>query len=125
MEIKWGLVPDMAGCVLLSELCADRRGARAHVQRPHVSGSEALALGLATRVSATIRWTMRVRSPRRSPAAAPMRFVPASGCSTGVAGERGAGVAGRVARAAALIGSANQREAARAGLEKREPKFAD
>ena len=51
MEVRWGLVPDMAGCVLLTQLC------RADVARELtftgriVSGTEAVTLGLATRVS--------------------------------------------------------------------------
>jgi enoyl-CoA hydratase/carnithine racemase len=51
MEIKWGLVPDMAGCVLLTELV------RADVARDLVfsgrivTGDEAVALGLATRTA--------------------------------------------------------------------------
>src|SRR3954464_15993660 len=51
MEIKWGLVPDMAGCVLLTELV------RADVARELVfsgrivKGDEAVAVGLATRVA--------------------------------------------------------------------------
>ena len=51
MEIKWGLVPDMAGCVLLTELV------RADVARELVftgrivKGGEAVALGLATRTA--------------------------------------------------------------------------
>jgi enoyl-CoA hydratase/carnithine racemase len=49
MEVKWGLVPDMAGCVLLTELT------RADVARELtftgriVSGQEAVGIGLATR----------------------------------------------------------------------------
>jgi enoyl-CoA hydratase/carnithine racemase len=51
MEVKWGLVPDMAGCVLLTELV------RADVARELtftgrvVAGAEAVALGLGTRTS--------------------------------------------------------------------------
>src|SRR6185369_6166840 len=51
MEVKWGLVPDMAGCVLLTQLC------RADVARELtftgrvVTGMEAVSLGLATSAS--------------------------------------------------------------------------
>jgi enoyl-CoA hydratase/carnithine racemase len=51
MELKWGLVPDMAGCVLMNQL------ARTDVVRDLTftgrtfTGSEAVAFGLATRVS--------------------------------------------------------------------------
>ena len=50
MEIKWGLVPDMAGIVLMRRLVRDD-AARELIFSGHIfSGQQALALGLATRV---------------------------------------------------------------------------
>ncbi len=70
MEIKWGLVPDMAGMVLMREL------ARTDVVRELTftgrifSGEEAVRLGLATRVAGTRRYSQEPRrDPRRQAAA--------------------------------------------------------
>ncbi len=39
MEIKWGLVPDMAGTPILASLVARRYPARAYLYRPHLLGA--------------------------------------------------------------------------------------
>jgi len=123
MEIKWGLVPDMAGCVLLTELARPDVVRELTFSGRTVSGTEALALGLATRVSddplADAR-SLATLIASRSPDAVR-------------AGKRLLNAASPVNAAAVLmaesheqqrlIGSPNQREAALAGLEKREPKF--
>jgi len=125
MEIKWGLVPDMAGCVLLTQL------ARPDVVRDltftgrTVSGTEALALGLATRVS----------DDPLAEARALAALIAGRSPDAVRAGKRLLNGASPVDAAAVLmaesheqqrlIGSPNQSEAARAGLEKREPRFAD
>lgn len=123
MEVKWGLVPDMAGCVLLTELT------RADVARELtftgrvVSGTEALSLGLATRVAddplADARALARqvARSSPDAIRAAKRLFNTATPVD-----------AARVLVAEAfeqqrLIGSANQREAVQAQLENRAPVF--
>lgn len=49
-EIHWGLVPDMAGCVLLSELLRPDQVRELTYTGRIVGGSEAVALGMATRV---------------------------------------------------------------------------
>lgn len=123
MEIKWGLVPDMAGCVLLTELT------RADVARELtftgriVSGTEAQALGLATRVS----------EDPLADARAMARQIAASNPDAVRAGKRLFNTAtpvdaARVLVAEAfeqqrLIGSANQREAVQAAMENRAPVF--
>jgi enoyl-CoA hydratase/carnithine racemase len=123
MEVKWGLVPDMSGCVLLTELT------RADVARELtftgrvVSGTEALSLGLATRLGddplADARAIARQVAASNPEAirAAKRLFNTASPVD-----------AGRVLLAEAfeqqrLIGSANQREAVQAALENRAPVF--
>jgi len=125
MEVKWGLVPDMAGCVLLTELARPDVVRELTFTGRVVSGTEAQALGLATRVSANPLADARALAAEiagRSPDA--IR-----------AGKRLLNGASPVAAAPVLmaesheqqrlIGSANQREAALAGLEKREPRFVD
>jgi enoyl-CoA hydratase/carnithine racemase len=125
MEIKWGLVPDMAGCVLLTEL------ARPDVVRDltfsgrTVSGTEAQALGLATRVSDS-----PLEDARALAAAIAGRSPDAIRAAKRLLNAASPVHAASVLMAESheqqrLIGSPNQREAARAGLEKREPKFVD
>ena len=125
MEVKWGLVPDMAGCVLLTEL------ARADVVRELtfsgrvVSGTEAQALGLATRVSANPLEEGRALAAQianRSPDAIRAAKRLLNGASPVDAASVLMAESHEQQR---LIGSPNQREAAMAGLEKREPRFVD
>jgi enoyl-CoA hydratase/carnithine racemase len=123
MEVKWGLVPDMAGCVLLSELVRPDVARELTFSGRVVSGTEAVALGLATRASedplAEARALARqvARSNPEAIRAAKRLFNGASPVD-----------AARVLAAEAfeqqrLIGSANQREAVQAQLEGREPVF--
>ena len=51
LEIKWGLVPDMAGLVLLRGLVRDDVARELTYTGRIFSGEEALAMGIATRVS--------------------------------------------------------------------------
>ena len=123
MEIKWGLVPDMAGCALLAEL------ARADVVRELVYtgrivlGEEAVALGLATRTSngpleEARRLALQIASSSPDAIRAAKRLL-----------NRASPVDVKKVLAAEaeeqqrLIGSANQREAVAAGFEKRPPRF--
>lgn len=50
MEIKWGLIPDMGGTVLMRELVRDDVARELIYTGRVFSGTEAVALGLATRV---------------------------------------------------------------------------
>ena len=51
MEIKWGLVPDMAGCVFMTELVRPDVLRELTFTGRIVSGREAVELGLATRLA--------------------------------------------------------------------------
>ena len=123
MEIKWGLVPDMSGCVLLTELTRPDVARELTFTGRVVTGSEAVMLGLATRTSedplADARAMARQIAGSSPDAirAAKRLFNTASPVD-----------AARVLVAEAfeqqrLIGSGNQREAVAAGMEKREPRF--
>ena len=125
MEVKWGLVPDMAGPQLL------RRLARLDVVKELTysgrifSGSEAVALGLATRVSDDPRAAALVLAreiAEKSPHAirAAKKLLDASG-NLGVE----AGLALEESLQRSLIGQPNQIEAVRSNLEKRAPHFSD
>lgn len=123
LEIKWGLVPDMAGVALMREL------ARADVIRELTftgrmfSGTEALALGFATAVHADPR--AAALATARDIAGRNPDAVRAAKRLMNLAGD---GSVAEILQAesneqAALIGSANQIEAVMAGVEKRAPVF--
>lgn len=123
MEVKWGLVPDMAGCVLMTELM------RADVVRELtytgriVSGVEAQAIGLATRVADDPLADARALAAQiagQSPDAIRAGKRLLNGASPVPAA---AVLMAESVEQKALIGSPNQREAALAGLEKRAPVF--
>jgi enoyl-CoA hydratase/carnithine racemase len=125
MEIKWGLVPDMGGALLMREL------ARADVIRELTwsgrvfDGAEALALGFATRVCAD----------PRAEALAFAREVAGRSPHAIRAGKRLLQLAESAGPAAILqaesdeqirlLGSPNQVEAVMANLQKRAPSFLD
>jgi enoyl-CoA hydratase/carnithine racemase len=123
MEIKWGLVPDMGGMVLMREL------ARADVVRELTftgrifSGEEALGLGFATRLAADplqealqMAHDIAAKSPDAIRAA--KRLLHAAHTM-----DASALLIQESVEQKALIGGANQREAVRANLERRAPVF--
>ncbi len=123
LEMQWGLVPDMAGCVLLTELL------RPDVLRDLVFsarlllGTEAQALGLATRVcddplAEARAWAAQVAT--RSPDAVRAAKRLLNGASPVVAP---AVLLAESLEQQRLIGSPNQVEAVRAGLQQRAPRF--
>ncbi len=125
MEIKWGLVPDMAGTQLLRHLVRLDVVKELTFSGRILSGSEAQALGLATRVSERPRDdaldTAR-EIARKSPEAirASKRLL-----NDSVQGDLAAGLALEAELQRGLIGTSNQLEAVRANLEKRPPRFRD
>lgn len=125
MEIKWGLVPDMAGTLLMRGLL------RADVMRELTfsgrvfSGAEALTLGLATRVcddphAQAIAFAREIaqRSPDAIRAAKRLLKLAASADPASL-------LQAESTEQIALLGSANQVEAVSAGLGKRAPRFRD
>jgi len=123
MEIKWGLVPDMGGMVLMREL------ARSDVVRELTftgrvfSGEEALQLGFATRLAAdplaeALRMAHDIAARSPDAVRAGKRLLNAS-LSLGA---RDLLIAESVEQQA-LIGSRNQVEAVQANIERRQPSF--
>jgi enoyl-CoA hydratase/carnithine racemase len=125
LEIRWGLVPDMTGTQLLPELVGRDVAKELTFTGRMVSGEEAVALGLATRVDPDPRQAALelARSiARRSPHAirAAKRLLDLAGradLETGFAAEQ--------KEIGALIGSPNQAEAVAAEFEQRPPRFTD
>ncbi|WP_445289181.1 crotonase/enoyl-CoA hydratase family protein [Variovorax atrisoli] len=123
MEIKWGLVPDMAGMVLMREL------ARSDVVRELTftgrifSGEEALRLGFATRVSAdplaeALQMAHEIAGKNPDAIRAGKRLLNASLSQS--AAEL---LLAESVEQKALIGSPNQVEAVKANIERRAPRF--
>ena len=125
MEIKWGLVPDMAGMVLMREL------ARTDVVRELTYtgriflGEEALRIGFATLLAAdpleeALRMAHDIATKNPDAIRAGKRLLNAS-LSLGAAEL----LMAESVEQQRLMGSANQTEAVKANLEKRAPRFAD
>ncbi|MET0145262.1 MAG: crotonase/enoyl-CoA hydratase family protein [Ilumatobacteraceae bacterium] len=124
-EVHWGLVPDMTGTLLLSRLVAPDVAKDLTFTARVVSGREAGALGLATRVSETPlddAFAMAAEIAGRSPdavraAKALINRIAVAGAAEQFAEER------RIIHD--LIGSPNQVEAVTANFERRPPRFTD
>ncbi len=125
LEIRWGLVPDMTGTHLLAGLVGPDVAKELTWTGRRVSGVDAVGIGLATRCvdepyeeAMAVARDVATRSPHAIRAAKALldRVADADAADQFLAEER---------EARALIGSPNQREAVRAGLEDRPPVFED
>jgi enoyl-CoA hydratase/carnithine racemase len=125
MEIKWGLVPDMCGTILMRHLARDDVIRELTYSGRIFSGEEALRFGFATRVSVD----------PRAEALAVAREIAEQSPDAIRAAKRLFNLAGGSDAAACLlaesreqgriIGSANQTEAVMANLQQRAPRFSD
>ncbi|HEX7890112.1 MAG TPA: crotonase/enoyl-CoA hydratase family protein [Ramlibacter sp.] len=123
MEIRWGLVPDMAGCVLLTELCRGDVARELTFTGRIVSGMEAQALGLATRVSNDPLEDAR-QMARQIAAGNPDAVRAAKRLfNTATPVDAARVLVAEAFEQQRLIGSVNQREAVMAALENRAPVF--
>ena len=125
MEIKWGLVPDMAGMVLMREL------ARTDVVRELTftgrifSGEEALRIGFATRLAAdplaeALQMAHEIAAKSPDAIRAGKRLLNAS-----MAHSAAELLLAESVEQQALIGSPNQTEAVMANLARRAPQVTD
>lgn len=124
-EVYWGLVPDMTGTLLLAELCRPDVALELMTTARIFDGSEAVALGVATRTSATpldealaLAREIAGRSPHAVRAA--KRLL-----GTAVAARAADQFARERAEITALVGTPNQLEAVTAHFERRPPRFLD
>ena len=125
LEIKWGLIPDMAGMVLMRGLVRDDVARELTYTGRIFGGEEAVAMGLATRVCADPRaeaLALAAEIASKNPHAirAGKRLLNLMG-----EGDQHAILLAESQEQGALIGSANQVEAVMANLQKRAPSFAD
>ena len=125
MEVKWGLVPDMAGTVLMRRLLRDDVARELSYTGRVVSGEEAVAIGLATRICAdpyadalALARELAGRSPHALRAGKRLFNLALDGSDAAL-------LQAESDEQVALMGSPNQVEAVRANLEKRAPRFID
>ncbi|MEY4748354.1 MAG: hypothetical protein RIQ60_568 [Pseudomonadota bacterium] len=128
MEIQWGLVPDMAGTVLMQGLVRDDHLRELTYSGRIVMGDEAVALGLATRVcddplaeARALARSLAQRSPSALRAAKRLLNQAAGHFDAAAAAQLQAESDEQMA----LLGQAHQVEAVRAQVEKRPPSFDD
>ncbi len=125
MEIKWGLIPDMSLTQTLRDLVPLDVAKELTFTGRVLSGTEAQALGLVTKVEADPRaaaLAMAQEIASKSPDA--IRYGKQLLEQTWHADER-EGLALEAKLQTELIGSPNQLEAIRANFEKREPNFSN
>lgn len=127
MEIKWGLVPDMAGMVLLNELVRADQSRELCYSGRIVEAREAVELGLATRLCDDPRAEALAYAEAlagRNPDA--VRAMKRLLTQSAMPGDQAAAVLqAESVEQDALIGSPNQVEAVMANLQKRAPQFQD
>jgi enoyl-CoA hydratase/carnithine racemase len=125
MEVRWGLVPDMSGTQTLRHLVRLDVAKELTFTGRVVSGTEAAALGLATRAcddprAEALRIAREIAEKSPDAVRAAKRLLNQSGV---VAIEEGLALEEKLQLG--LIGRPNQIEAVRANLEKRAPRFED
>jgi len=124
-EVHWGLIPDMTGTLVLSRLVRPDVAKELTFTARLISGTEARAVGIATRLSDDpyrdaheLTAEVAVQSPDAvRQAKTLLNRIANAGAAEQFAAERAA--------IAALIGSPNQVEAVTAEFERRRPVFAD
>jgi enoyl-CoA hydratase/carnithine racemase len=125
LEIKWGIVPDMGGIALMRELARSDVIRELAMTGRVFSGAEAFAFGFATGLHADPLAAARATAKEiaaRSPDAvrATKRLLNAASDA-----DAAAILLAESKEQAALLGSPNQIEAVRAGMEGRPGRFAD
>lgn len=125
MEIKWGLVPDMAGTMLMRNLMREDIVRELTYTGRVFSADEALQYGLATRIcddprEAALEVAREIAAKSPDAVRAAKRLLNAAPSASAADGLMAESIEQQ-----ALIGSPNQMEAIKANLAKRPPRFAD
>jgi len=125
LEIKWGLIPDMAGIVLLKTLLRDDVVRELTYSGRIFTGEEAKTLGLATRVCAdpyaeALALAEEIASKNPDAIRAAKRLL-----NLAPQADQRAILRAETEEQVTLIGSPNQVEAALSGLQKRAAVFKD
>src|SRR6202163_2055447 len=124
MEIKWGLVPDMAGTPILASLVRDDILRELNYTGRIFSAQEALVYGLATRICDDPR-AAAFEIAREIAGKSPDAIRAAKRMLNNLSVDPGPALLAESVEQQKLLGSPNQTEAVRANMEKRAPRFAD
>jgi enoyl-CoA hydratase/carnithine racemase len=124
MEIKWGLVPDMAGTPILATLVRDDILRELTFTGRIFSAQEALSYGLATRVCDDPR-AAAFEIARDIAGKSPDAIRAAKRMLNKLSVDPAAALLAESVEQQKLLGSPNQTEAVRANMEKRAPRFVD
>jgi enoyl-CoA hydratase/carnithine racemase len=124
MEIKWGLVPDMAGTPILASLVRDDILRELTYTGRIFSAQEAMSYGLATRIcddphKAAVELAHEIAGKSPDAIRACKRILNRLSVDPGPA------LLAESVEQQKLLGSPNQTEAVRANMEKRAPRFAE
>jgi enoyl-CoA hydratase/carnithine racemase len=124
MEIKWGLVPDMAGTPILASLVRDDILRELTFTGRIFSAQEAQIYGLATRITDDPR-AAALEAAREIAGKSPDAIRAAKRMLNTLSVDPGPALLAESVEQQKLLGSANQIEAVRANIDKRAPRFAD
>jgi enoyl-CoA hydratase/carnithine racemase len=124
MEVKWGLVPDMAGTPILAGLVRDDILRELTYTGRIFSAQEALGYGLATRICDDPR-TAALEAAREIAAKSPDAIRAAKRLLNRLSADPAPALLAESIEQQKLIGSPNQQEAVRANIDKRAPNFVD
>jgi enoyl-CoA hydratase/carnithine racemase len=124
MEIKWGLVPDMAGTPILASLVRDDILRELTYTGRIFSAQEALSYGLATRICDD-PLTVALATAREIANKSPHAIRAAKRLLNKLSVDPGSALLAESIEQQQLLGSPNQLESVRANIEKRAPRFAD
>jgi enoyl-CoA hydratase/carnithine racemase len=125
LEIKWGLVPDMAGLVLMKSLLRDDVARELTYTGRIFTGEEALTMGLATRVSTdphgdAMKMAIEIAGKNPDAIRAGKRLLNMAGDA-----DQKTILVQESKEQGALIGSPNQVEAVMSNMQKRAASYAD
>jgi enoyl-CoA hydratase/carnithine racemase len=124
MEVKWGLVPDMAGTPILASLVRDDILRELTFTGRIFSAQEAQTYGLATRVTDDPR-AAAFEVAREIAGKSPEAIRAAKRMLNTLSVDPGPALLAESVEQQKLLGSPNQIEAVRANIDKRAPRFAD
>ncbi len=124
MEIKWGLVPDMAGTPILARLVRDDILRELTYTGRIFSAQEALIYGLATRICDDPR-AVALAVAREIANRSPDAIRAAKRLLNNLSIDPGPALLAESIEQTKLMGAPNQTEAVRANLDNRAPRFAD
>jgi enoyl-CoA hydratase/carnithine racemase len=124
MEIKWGLVPDMAGTPILASLVRDDILRELTYTGRIFSAQDALSYGLATRICDDPR-AAAFEVAREIAGKSPDAIRAAKRLLNNLSVNPGPALLAESVEQTRLIGSPNQLEAVRANIEQRAPCFSD